>query len=254
MRRPHAGDPLPEPDLGPRVRRGAGELCGQGADALFRHAGPAEREHPHEKAREGVRGLARVIGQHAREEGLEHFGAERSAQSGAIPPVAQAGVRAGDQRLCGRSSAGVIQRARATASLGETSPLRRVAGESGGVAQRMPQLGDAVLTPYPHPDRELSHPERVDIDPPADGRVGRVEHLEAAIEKEPVDLVGALPPSHSVTRLEHDDLVAGGGHAGGAPQAGQPRSDDDDLVSLHAPHDKRRERSKGRRLARWSGA
>ena len=51
--------------------------------------------------------------------------------------------------------------------------------------------------------------ERLKVDEPAQRRVGGVEQLEAAVEEELVDRVGADPTAHAVGCLEHDDVVSG---------------------------------------------
>ena len=234
----HAGATI---RLGHRVTGGgrrARELRGQRADAALGNAGPTDREHAHEEAGEGVGGRTGVIGQHAREEGLEHLGAERAAEPDAVPPFAQRAVRSGDHRLRPQ------QRGRDPASDGGGIPRRdqpaaQDGGQSGRLTQWMPELGDLVFTPHPHTDRKGTHPQSVDVDPAPDRGIRRIEHLEAAVEQKAVDLVGALPPAHPITRFENDDIVTGVRQPGRASQTGQARSDDDDLVSLHALHDKR---------------
>ena len=106
----------------------------------------------------------------------------------------------------------------------------------------MAQLDRAILPAHPHADRERPHAQRVDIDPAPHGRVGRVEHLESAVEQEAVHLVGALAAADDLLRLEQHDVLAGLRQAQRAAQAGQARPDHHRVVRLHALHD------------RWAGA
>ena len=84
-----------------------------------------------------------------------------------------------------------------------------------------------------HPGAEALEPERVDVDPAADGGIGGVEQLEAAVDQEPVDAVGPDAAADGVTRLEHEHLVPGLAHHLRAAQPGQP-SPDDQHVCVHA--------------------
>ena len=57
--------------------------------------------------------------------------------------------------------------------------------------------------------------------------VGRVEHLEAAVERVAVDVVGADPAADGVAALEQPDLQAAGGQRPGAGEPGQTAADHD---------------------------
>ena len=68
----------------------------------------------------------------------------------------------------------------------------------------MGELDETAVAPHEQAGAEGPQGEVVDVDPAADRRVGRVEHLEAAVEEEPVDLVGALPTPDDRLALEQD--------------------------------------------------
>lgn len=83
------------------------------------------------------------------------------------------------------------------------------------------------LASHAHSRGEALQPEPRDIRPSSDRRVGGIQDLEAPVEQEPVDLVGALAPAHPVVGLEHDHVASGLREARGATEPGEPRAHDD---------------------------
>ena len=63
--------------------------------------------------------------------------------------------------------------------------------------------------------------------------VGGVVELEAAVEQQPVDPVGAHASADLVGGLEHDHVDAVDGQLPCRREAGQARPDDDDVVLGH---------------------
>ena len=59
--------------------------------------------------------------------------------------------------------------------------------------------------------------------------VAGVVHLEAAVQRDVVDEVGADPPTDGIRRLMHLDLDPGGTQVARTGQSGQAGTDDDDL-------------------------
>ena len=98
----------------------------------------------------------------------------------------------------------------------------------------MAQAQQALLGEGGHARLEGAEPQGVDVDPAADGGVGGVEQLEAAVDLEAVDALGADPAADLVGGLEHEHVVPRTDQLDGAAQAGQPGPDDDD-VGLGVP-------------------
>ncbi len=86
------------------------------------------------------------------------------------------------------------------------------------------------------PDRRVEGPqvEGVEVDEPAQRRVGGVQHLEAAVEGVAVDVVGAHPAAHRVPRLEDAYVETAAGQGTGAGETGQPGPDHDDVGGREA--------------------
>ena len=76
--------------------------------------------------------------------------------------------------------------------------------------------------------------ERVQVDVAAQRGVGGVEHLEAAVEDEPVHVIGPDAPADCVTGLEDPYVETSTGQLPGTGQTGQAGSDDDHVVAAHA--------------------
>ena len=75
--------------------------------------------------------------------------------------------------------------------------------------------------------------ERAHVHPAADGGIGGVEDLEAAVDDEPVDGLAGHPPADVRRCLEHHDLAAGVLEDACAPQTREARSHHDH-VGVHA--------------------
>jgi hypothetical protein len=87
----------------------------------------------------------------------------------------------------------------------------------------------AVLAQHAHPGAEGLHTQARQVDVLADRRVGRVEHLEATVHQEPVDLVGRDAPSDPRACFEHLHLHPGRFQHRRTHQAGHPGAHDDHL-------------------------
>ena len=132
----------------------------------------------------------------------------------------------------GRRS-GAAHRASAATSFGRRATARRVPGRSRGLAQRVAEHRQTVLGAGSDAGPEGLQPEGVDVHPAAYGGVGGVEQLEAAVDEEAVDAVGADPTADHVGSLQHDDVAPGLGQRLRAAQAGQPGTHDHH-VCVHA--------------------
>ena len=71
--------------------------------------------------------------------------------------------------------------------------------------------------------------EGVEVDRRPERRVAGVQHLEAAVERVAVDVVGADPAAHRVAGLQDRHVDAPVGQLAGARQPGQPGPDHDDV-------------------------
>lgn len=83
-------------------------------------------------------------------------------------------------------------------------------------------------------DERVVHPaqvERGQVECPARRGIGVVEHLEAPVELEPVDPVGAHPAADLVGGLEHEHVQTGAVQPARAAQPGQARADDDHVMT-----------------------
>ena len=211
--------------------RSPGELLRQGPDAVRGHPGHAEREHANQQAREGLGGLAPVLGEHPGEERLDHLGAQRTAHPGAVEPFAQwpvGGRGPGDDPAgCDHGRPGPPGQ-RGDGARGEQTTAQR-GGETTGRPQRVGEFDEATLTSHLQTGSEGAQVEGVDVDPALHSRIGGVEHLKAAVEEEAVDLVGALAPTHGIRTLQHDHGPTGLREHVRTPQPGQPGTHDHDI-------------------------
>ena len=101
------------------------------------------------------------------------------------------------------------------------------------MAEGVGDAGHAVVEPHGQGHGEPPQRQRARVDPPPHRRIRRVEHVEAPIETEPVDDVGALAAADRVLRFEDDDVASRFGEARRASQSRQPRTDHHDVVSAH---------------------
>ena len=73
----------------------------------------------------------------------------------------------------------------------------------------------------------------VKVIPAGKFRVGREENLEASVEGESIDMVGANSAANAIGCLEHRHADSGGAQCSSAGQSGEPGTDDDN-VFIHA--------------------
>ncbi|MDF3044639.1 MAG: hypothetical protein K0R30_867 [Ornithinibacter sp.] len=97
----------------------------------------------------------------------------------------------------------------------------------------MRHLNEPACAADEHPRPEGAQVERLEIDPAANRRICRIEHLEAAVEQEAVDLLGALAAADGVLRLDQHDRPAALREASGAAQSSEAGTHDDD-VTVHS--------------------
>ena len=231
----HALDPLAQEDPVPERRR---ELLGQGLHPGCRQRRHPAGEHPREQQRISIRSAAVVLQQDAGEEPVDdpsqqtvHAGAVK--RGGAIDVVTPgqhvrqrgASTRSGQGRSPpqhGGHLAGPAQR--------RTNRLR----EQSWSPQRVPQHDGAGLGHGGDPRPEALEPERADVHPALDGRIGRVEELEAAVDEESVHAIGADPTPDGIGLLEHEDVVPRLVERPCAAQTRHPSSYDQH-VGIHAP-------------------
>ncbi len=205
---PHTGDAILGADVGTSSVRDVRQLRRQRPDPALRHSRASEREHADQQARERVGCVAALFGEDPREEGLQHFAAQRTAQADVVPPVPEGavgtcdgGARTEDRRQRPADHRDSIPH-------GEEATAERHR-DVRGMSHRVREFDCAQLTAHPDPDGEALQPERLHVHPARNGRVGGVEHLESAIEQEAVEQVGALTPADRIGRLEHHDVAAG---------------------------------------------
>ena len=77
--------------------------------------------------------------------------------------------------------------------------------------------------------------EGIEVDQPAQRRVGRVDDLKAAVAQEAVHEVGAHAAAHLVGGLHDDDRQSGALQGAGAGQTRQPGTHDQ-RVGVAVPH------------------
>ena len=102
----------------------------------------------------------------------------------------------------------------------------------------MPEHRPSILGACGDAGPEGLQPEGVDVHPASYGRVGGVQQLEAAVDEEAVDPLGADASADHVGGLEHHDIAAGVDQSLGAAQPGKTCSDDhhvDFAPCLHVP-------------------
>lgn len=103
------------------------------------------------------------------------------------------------------------------------------------VAERMRQSARAVTGSDDRADPEAVQSQSFDVHGLPQRRVGRVEHLEAVVTEEAVDVVGADPAPDLAFRLKHHNAAPVLFKAPSCPQPGDPRSDDNDVRIHVAP-------------------
>ncbi len=105
-------------------------------------------------------------------------------------------------------------------------------------AGRRSGLPKVCSAPSSAADRRAGHEraqaQRREVDRRAQRRVDRVEHLEAAVEPEPVHDVGRDPAAGPVGGVEHGDVEPAAREHGRGAQAREARADDHDVVVGHA--------------------
>ena len=80
-----------------------------------------------------------------------------------------------------------------------------------------------------HSGVEGSQIKLPNIDHLLQGRIGRIDQLEAAVASIAVDDVGAHSAAYRIRCFEYHDIDAGAGQPLSASQASQSRADDDDV-------------------------
>jgi hypothetical protein len=226
-----ARPPRPPPGPhGPR-RQPCRELRRQLLHAERRHGDLAAEEGPEHQLGHAARGRHPGVEERAGEERAEEAGGDRrrepavvsSCRVGRCGPVARSG-RAGRAPAAARRAA---------------APRRRPSRPRGG--DRSPPTGScsgsASRRNRPDGGRDPGEKGRrssASRSNRARRRVAGEQHLEAAVEPEPVDDVGADPAADPSSGLQHRHLTARPRAAAtGAGQAGQPGTDDHH-VGIHA--------------------
>ena len=167
------------------------------------------------------------VGEHPRQEGVEHRRPQLSRDAGPVQGLGQAEIRGREQPPY-REQAG--QRPADERHALAEGPDR--AAQRGG--QQPGESAGSARTERPSTPRdddagaERPEVELIEVHDATEGRIGGVDELEAAIAAEAVDLVGPHPSADRVGRLQHDDLETGGGQPLGTRQPGQSGPHDDD--------------------------
>ena len=105
------------------------------------------------------------------------------------------------------------------------------------------------------PGGERAQVERVGVEPAPHRGVGGQQHLEAAVEQEPVDLVGAHAPTDPVGRLEHDDVPSTLDEPQRRDEAGESGPDDHDVRGVaHAQAGRSNATRSAARIVEWRNA
>ena len=130
--------------------------------------------------------------------------------------MGQRGVERGehaDAHLVGQAADGGAQRG------------QEVLRAAAGVGDQVQAVADADEGAR----EEGAQAQRLVVQQRGEVRVGRAVDLEAAVQAEPVDHVGANAAADGVGRLADDDLVAGPHEVHRADQAGDAGAHDDDV-------------------------
>ena len=170
-------------------------------------------EHPGEQEGEAVGGAAVVLEQDPGEEPVDHA-SQQPVDAG--PVQRRTPIESARRSSTSTSSRRVAVAAVAPPSVRARRPPGAVvlSPEGGrdecGVAKRVAEHVQAGLGACGDPGPERLEAEGVDVDPAAYGWVGGVEQLEAAVDEEPVDAVGADAAADPVRRLEDHHVATGG--------------------------------------------
>ena len=99
-------------------------------------------------------------------------------------------------------------------------------------AERVLDAMAAAVDPDQRAGFEGLEPEAGDVELPVELGIGGEDHLEAAIQPEAIDLVGAHPPADAIAGLDDQHVPPGSTQGACRGQPGQPRPDDDHLGGL----------------------
>ncbi|GGB91249.1 hypothetical protein GCM10011314_33870 [Knoellia flava] len=104
----------------------------------------------------------------------------------------------------------------------------------------MRQLGEAALAADEHSGTEGPQLKGIEVHPPANRRVRRVEHLEPSVKEETIYRVGALAAADCLRRLDDDDRAARLRKPPSAAEAREPSTHHDHLGVHHGCDHRRR--------------
>lgn len=240
--RPGRGVDGPAPDGGDRaaqVQRPRRQPSGQLLAHRLHPAGGQPDAAAHEAAPQQVqvaaRGVQPVLEQDAGEEGAEEALEHRTAQAGPLQRLGGGAFRRGEQPRHGEV-------ARAQRERGQRRLLPQRADRGGrrrrqgrGPATRVDDGVRPAVDPHPRAGEEPAEVQRrqVEVGHP---RVAGVEHLEAAVDDEPVDPLGRQPAAGVLRGLDDVHVAPGRGQPGGRGEPGQPGTDDHDLRTRRHRH------------------
>ncbi len=218
----------------PHAARGQvrGDLLGQPLHAAGGDRRLAAHEHPHHQVGEPPRRRHVVLQQHPGEERPQHAVHDVLRDVGVPPGLGRAQVVAVQEapRGQGRAQPGVQPQRRLAQDTAHRQAQRgqRPAGPAHRVRHADPVAVDLET------DGGVERPQvqRGQVDEVEQGRVGGVQHLEAAVEGVAVQVVGADPAADRVTRLQHEYVETAGGQGPGAGEAGEAGTDHDDVGGL----------------------
>ncbi len=215
--------------------QGRGQLRRERLHARGGQAGIAGDEGGGQQPGEGGRGGTGVVEEDPGEEALEHA-TQRARQPGGVQGRGEGGVGSRGDRVEVTASGPVQQRSQPAQQPREVAQVAADAAqgpsEQSRRAQRVSESQQTLLGQGCHACLEGAESQCVGVDPAAYGGIGRVEQLEAAVDLEPVDAIGADAATHVVSGLDDQHLASGADQLGRAAQSGQAGTHDDD-VGIH---------------------
>ena len=204
------------------------ELLSDGTDAGCWDGGRARGEHPEDELELPAGGGQGRVELDPAEERAEEGGDHALGEAGGTQPLEGGGLGTPPEVREGTGHAPLPQDRDPRLVRERADGCAQRCEHRRGRAQRVGHVREPPVHAHQSAGLEAAQVERRVVQRRRRLGVGLQQDLEAAVELEAVDDVGAYPPADPVGRFVHRDLDPGVGEQAGGPQAGQPGTDDGD--------------------------
>ena len=211
------------------LREARGELCAELAHAARRHRDVATEEAAEHELGDARRRREVGIEERAREERSEEALDDAAREADLAQPLGGCDLRAcGDTTPVSREDRTAPREQPERIDRRDRRAQQRTCRRDGR-AERVGEAHGAAAAVDDDPGRERTQVERVAVEPAAHRRVGGEQHLEPAVDEEPVDLVGTYASTDAVGRLDDEHVTPGLGEPQRRDEAGEAGPDDHDV-------------------------